>query len=89
MCDFQFRMAREHVEAVVTMQDGRLGTNGDGPNKTIDRLANGFPFPAKEAIGRAALDAIRWKERKGWLRSEVQLGSYDFVRPVAFPLSSP
>ena len=68
-------MVREHVEGVVTIEDGRLGTNGDGPNKTIDHLANGFPFPATEAIERATLDAIRWKGREGRLRSEVQLGS--------------
>ena len=68
-------MAREHGEGVVTIEDGRLGTNGGGPNKTIDHLANGFPFPATEAIERATLDAIRWKEREGRLRSEVQLGS--------------
>ena len=54
-------MVREHVEGVVTIEDGRLGTNGGGPNKTIDHLAKGFPFPATEVIERATLAAIRWK----------------------------
>ena len=48
--DFQVCMTREHVEVVVVMKDGCISANGDGSNETIDQLANGFPFPATEAI---------------------------------------
>ncbi len=43
-------MTRENVEVGVVMKDGRIGTNGDGANETIDQLADGFPFPATETI---------------------------------------
>ena len=48
--NFQVCMPCENVEVGIVMEDGRIGANSDGTNETIDQLANGFPFPATDAI---------------------------------------
>ena len=52
-------MPREHVEVGVIMENGHIGTNGDGANETIDQFANGLPFPATETIESGRIVVVR------------------------------
>ena len=38
--DFQFRVARQHIEIGIAMEDRNMSTNGDRANETIDQLAD-------------------------------------------------
>ena len=42
-------MKRKHVEVGVVLKDGRIGVNCESADEVVDQLANGLPFPAREA----------------------------------------
>ena len=61
--DPQLRMAREHVEVAVAMQDRCPGSYGDGRDEAVDQLADGIPLAPAAAIERGGIVVIgrsRW-----------------------------